>query len=76
MAVTTFQGKRLKVFAARVEQGSGVPGTVLDAGRFVIACGQDALRLTEVQLEGSKRMSAEEFLRGKPIFVGKSLTGA
>lgn len=76
VAVTTFQGKRLKVFAARVEQGSGVPGTVLDAGRFVIACGQDALRLTEVQLEGSKSMSAEEFLRGKPIFVGKSLTGA
>lgn len=66
--------KKLKVFAARVEQGSGEPGTVLDADRFVIACGEGALRFTEVQLEGSRRMSAEEFLRGKKIFVGRSLT--
>ena len=75
VAVTEFQGKRLKVFAAQVQPGSGEPGTVLDAQQFVIACGQDALRFTEVQLEGSKRMSAEEFLRGKQIIVGKSLTG-
>ncbi len=75
VAVTEFQGKRLKVFAAQVQPGSGEPGTVLDAQQFVIACGQDALRFTEVQLEGSRRMSAEEFLRGKQIIVGKSLTG-
>lgn len=75
VAVTEFQGKRLKVFAAQVQPGSGEPGTVLDAQQFVIACGQDALRFTEVQLEGSRRISAEEFLRGKQIIVGKSLTG-
>ena len=75
VAVTEFQGKRLKVFAAQVQPGSGEPGTVLDDQQFVIACGQDALRFTEVQLEGSRRMSAEEFLRGKQIIVGKSLTG-
>ena len=51
-----------------------MPGTVLDAERFVIACGEGALRFTEVQLEGSRRMTAEEFLRGKKIFVGRSLT--
>ena len=74
VAVTDFAGKRLKVFAARVEKGSGEPGTVLDAGRFVVACGDGALRFTEVQLEGSRRMSAGEFLRGKKLFVGRSLT--
>lgn len=74
VAVTDFGGKRLKVFAARVEKGSGEPGTVLDAGRFVVACGDGALRFTEVQLEGSRRMSAGEFLRGKKLFVGRSLT--
>ena len=74
VAYTHYGDKKLKVFAARVEQGSGEPGTVLDADRFVIACGEGALRFTEVQLEGSRRMSAEEFLRGKKIFVGRSLT--
>ena len=74
VAYTHYGDKKLKVFAARVEQGSGEPGTVLDADRFIIACGEGALRFTEVQLEGSRRMSAEEFLRGKKIFVGRSLT--
>ena len=74
VAYTHYGDKKLKVFAARVEQGSGEPGTVLDADRFVIACGEGALRFTEVQLEGSRCMSAEEFLRGKKIFVGRSLT--
>ena len=57
-----------------MENGTGEPGTVLDAEQFVIACGEGALRFTEVQLEGSRRMTAEEFLRGKKIFVGRSLT--
>ena len=58
---------------SRVEHCT-IRSTVLDADRFVIACGEGALRFTEVQLEGSRRMSAEEFLRGKKIFVGRSLT--
>ena len=74
----------LRVYASVADQAAplagvrlavqGEPGTVLDANRFVIACGEGALRFTEVQLEGSRRMSAEEFLRGKKIFVGRSLT--
>lgn len=74
IAHTTYGQKRLKVFATRPVKGSGEPGTVLDAERFVIACGEGALQLLEVQLEGGKRMKAEDFLRGKPIIVGKSLT--
>jgi methionyl-tRNA formyltransferase len=34
-------------------------------GRLVVGCGQGALRLTQVQPEGARRMSAEEFLRGR-----------
>ena len=74
VAHTRYGDKKLKVFSARVENGTGEPGTVLDAEQFVIACGEGALRFTEVQLEGSRRMTAEEFLRGKKIFVGRSLT--
>ena len=74
VAVTRFGQKRLKVYAAKAVEGSGVPGTVLDAEQFIVACGSGALQFTEVQLEGSKRMPVQEFLRGKQIFIGKLLT--
>ncbi len=45
------------------------PGTVLAADRhgLVIACGEGALRLTEVQPEGSRRMTVEQFLAGHRV---------
>ncbi|RYE67754.1 MAG: methionyl-tRNA formyltransferase, partial [Oxalobacteraceae bacterium] len=44
----------------------GTPGQVLqaDAGGIVVACGSDALRLTELQKPGGKRLAAAEFLKG------------
>ncbi len=66
----------LKVWSAVVEdQLTGPPGTVLAADRngLVIACGAGALRLLSVQLEGSRRMSAAEFLAGHRVQVGVSL---
>jgi len=46
----------------------GEPGEILNYGPsgLVIACGQDAVRLLEVQLEGKKAMSAGELMRGIP----------
>lgn len=48
------------------------PGTITRAGRegFVIACGEGALRLTELQRPGGKRLSAAQFLAGNPIQPG------
>ena len=77
-AWTTVKGKRLKVLRSVVEerQGSpGEPGEVLDAaGRFVVACGQGALVLLEVQLEGKKAMPGEAYLAGARL-VGQRLGG-
>jgi methionyl-tRNA formyltransferase len=51
------------------------PGTVISAGPqgIVVACGERALRLTELQKPGSKRLPAREFLAGMPIGVGQKL---
>lgn len=61
----------LKIHAAvRVaESGSAEPGTVMAADKsgLVVACGEGALRLTEVQPEGGRRMSAEQFLAGHRV---------
>ncbi len=64
-AYTVYQGKRMKVYRSRLVAGKGEPGQLLDPKRFIVACGEGAVELTEVQYEGSRKMSGEEFLRGK-----------
>jgi methionyl-tRNA formyltransferase len=55
----------LKIFSASVVDLNGQPGEVLRSDEdLVVATGKDALSLAEVQLEGKRRMSAAEFLRG------------
>jgi methionyl-tRNA formyltransferase len=69
---TSVQGSVLKVLAAELLEGAGVPGVVLD-DRLTIACGQGALRLTRVQLGGRAAMPAEDFLRGHRVGPGTTL---
>ena len=59
----------LKVWAAKVEALSGQPGEVLD-DRLLVAAGEGALRLTEVQPAGKKRMPAASFLNGHSVVRG------
>jgi methionyl-tRNA formyltransferase len=61
-------GRKLKIFAAKViGPGKAEPGEILRSdGSLVIAAKDGALSLGEVQLEGKRRMSAAEFLRGYP----------
>ena len=56
-------GERVKLLAAEVASGHGVPGELID-GELTIACGNGALRPTLVQRAGKGAMSAGEFLRG------------
>lgn len=76
IALTTLSGERLKVFAAEKANGNGEPGTVLEANPkkgLTVACGEGALKLTEIQLVGGKRMKATDFLRGHSLEVGTKL---
>ena len=59
--------KRLKIKKADiVKDHAGAPGSIVSFGKegWVVGCGQDALRLIEVQLEGKKPMTAEDCIRG------------
>ncbi len=51
------------------------PGTILsvDAKGILISCGTGLLNLTEVQIEGGKRLPASDFLRGHPLQPGDVL---
>ncbi len=62
----------LKIHSAEESLESGIPGTVLSAtpNGIVVAAGRGSLLLREVQLEGKKRLSAGDFLRGFPLPAG------
>ncbi len=67
MTVSTNGTRNLKIFSATVIDLRGKPGKILRSeNELVVAAGEDALSLGEVQLEGKRRMSAMEFLRGHP----------
>jgi methionyl-tRNA formyltransferase len=64
-AFMELNGRILKIFSAAVVDLSGEPGEILSSEKqLIIAAGRRGLSLGEVQLEGKKRMSAMEFLRG------------
>ena len=65
-------GTSMKIWKAVPDANGGVPGTVLSANKdgIVVACGEGALRLCELQKAGGKRLVAGQFLAGTPIAVG------
>jgi methionyl-tRNA formyltransferase len=63
---------RIKALRTTRGEGSGRPGTVLD-DRLTIACGEGAVRITQLQRAGRQPMTAEEFLRGTRVAPGTVL---
>ncbi len=77
-AQSTLRGEPVKLWRARCIERSGVPGEVLraDAAGIVVACGEGALEVLELQRAGGKRLAAAEFLRGCPVAAGERLGAA
>jgi methionyl-tRNA formyltransferase len=64
----------LKIYRSQLAAGTGSPGTVLEGGRrLVVACGDGAVELLDIQQEGKRRLPAEDFLRGYAITPGDGL---
>ncbi len=73
---TSLGPRKLKVFSCiQHRRVTGAPGTVLAADRrgLLVAAGEGAVLLRDVQLEGGRRMAAGDFLRGHPIAPGNVL---
>ncbi len=65
-------GQVSKVWKAELEEGGGQPGELLD-DRLLVAAGEGALRLLEIQPPGKKRMPAASFLNGYSVEKGAML---
>src|SRR6266403_4324340 len=65
MTISTDGKRNLKIFSATVVDLTGKPGEILRSqNELIVAAGKHALSLREVQLDGKRRMSASEFVRG------------
>jgi methionyl-tRNA formyltransferase len=76
-AWTTLRGEPLRLFAPRIVSGRGEPGLVLGADRdgLLVACGEGAVGVGELQLPSRKRMPTRALLAGQPIAPGTVLGG-
>ena len=81
-AFTHFNGKLLKIWDADVCDDvvcesceSVVNGMIthVDNNSFIVKCGDNSLKINELQLEGKKRMKTQDFLRGNHINTGDIL---
>lgn len=76
-AYTSLDEKTLKIWKAKVLDGvyKGTPGEIIDVTKdeIIVLSGQGALSILELQLEGKKRMNADQFLRGYQIQKGTIL---
>jgi methionyl-tRNA formyltransferase len=74
VALTVYEGKNLKLFRSRLLDGefNKPAGSVFQSrdGIFVVCGDKKAVLITEVQLEGKKRMSASDFSRGAKLSDG------
>jgi methionyl-tRNA formyltransferase len=73
-AWTALDGQPLKLFSGREVSGSGDPGLVLAAGdQLVVATGNGAMAIREVQPAGRTRMPVAAWVRGRGISSGQRL---
>jgi methionyl-tRNA formyltransferase len=65
----------LKIWEAEAIGATGSPGEILRADKsgIVVGCGQESLRIRQLQLEGGKRLNAQQFLSGHPLRPGQVL---
>ncbi|MDR5876693.1 methionyl-tRNA formyltransferase [Caballeronia sp. LZ032] len=78
-AVGTLDGAAIKIWAARPvesDASQGDAGTIAEIGPdgIVVTCGSGALRLTQLQKPGGKRLPSREFLAGAPLVKGQRFT--
>ena len=69
VATMEIQGKKFKVHATKIVEGSGQPGQILGLTKtgLKIACGEGAVEVISLQAEGGKRMAAPDYFRGHPL---------
>ena len=71
----TFKGERYKILKAQKSNAKGVAGAVLSQN-LEVACGENSIKILNIQRQGKKAQKSKEFLLGSPIKKGVNLKDA
>ncbi len=74
-AHTLYEGKLMKIAKATPEKDenlTGKPGEILSVKDkyFIVKCGYGSLKINEIQMEGKRKMSVEDYIKGNTLTVG------
>ncbi len=69
VATAELAGTKFKIHATRLAEGNGKPGQILELTKdgLLVACGEGAVRICQLQAEGGKRMDAWSYFLGHPL---------
>lgn len=73
-AMAVIDGKKMKIHSTAVVDKSGESGTVISVAPLIVACGEKAVEIKELQPEGKKRMTAQAFLLGHKLGIGDKIS--
>ena len=65
-----FNGERYKILKAKIGNGSGHPGEVLNDALEIACSNNESIKVIEIQKEGKKIQKINEFLNGSKIIKG------
>ena len=72
VATSTLEGKKVKIIETRVSALSGKCGEIVSLSPLTVACGEGAVEILTLQLEGKKAMDSKSFLLGHRLLKGQS----
>lgn len=67
VALTTLEGKRMKIISTRVSNKKGAPGQVVSTNPLTVACADGSVEILTLQPEGKKPMDSKSFLMGHKL---------
>ncbi len=67
IALTTLEGKRMKIISTRLSDKKGIPGQVVSVNPLTVACGVGSVEVLTLQPEGKKPMDSKSFLMGHKL---------
>lgn len=70
VATSTVNGKNIKIHTSLLCDKNGNAGEVISVNPLTVACGKGSVIITELQLEGKKRMDSKSFLLGNKLEIG------
>lgn len=72
VAITTLEGKKVKIIETRLSKLSGESGKIVSLSPLTVACGEGSVEILTLQLEGKKAMDSKAFLMGHRLEKGQS----